>query len=76
MSCSPGSILKACEMHFNGMSNSEIAKHFDVDESTVSRWRKRKIWIDFKNELIAVFKASVLRKHTSYSAEIEYTAQG
>ena len=76
MRYSPGQILTACEMSFNGMSNTEIAKHFDVSDSTVSRWRKRKIWIEFENELIAAHKAAVFNKQPSYSAEAENPAQG
>ena len=76
MRYSPGQILTACEMSFKGMSNTEIAKHFDVSDSTVSRWRKRKIWIDFEKELIAAHKAAVFNKQHSYSAEVENPAQG
>ena len=72
----PGMILKACEMSFNGMLNREIAKSLGVDDATVSRWRRREIWIEFENELIAAHKKSVLSKFTSQRAEHEATAQG
>jgi uncharacterized protein YjcR len=62
-SSSKGTILTACEMSFNGTSNAEIAEHFKVTDSTVSRWRKLQVWIDFENELVAAYKAAVLKKH-------------
>ena len=70
-STSKGTILAACEMSFNGTSNAEIAAHFKVTDSTVSRWRKLQIWIDFENELVAAYKAAALKKH----AEDEVPAQ-
>ena len=70
-SSSKGTILTACEMSFKGVSNSEIAEHFKVTDSTVSRWRKLQVWIDFENELVAAYKAAALKKH----AEAEGPAQ-
>ena len=49
-------ILMACHMSFSGVSNAEIAEHFNVSDSTVSRWRKNPDWIDFENELIKAYK--------------------
>ena len=66
---SKGTILAACEMSFNGRSNSDIAAHFNVTESTVSRWRKRQIWVDFENELVAAYKVAALEKHRAVNAE-------
>ena len=61
-SSSKGTILTACEMSFKGVSNAEIAEHFKVTDSTVSRWRKLQIWIDFENELVAAYKTAALKK--------------
>ena len=61
-SSSKGTILTACEMSFKGVSNAEIAQHFNVTDSTVSRWRKLQVWIDFENELVAAYKAKALGK--------------
>ena len=66
---SKGTILAACEMSFNGRSNSDIAAHFNVTESTVSRWRKRQIWVDFENELVAAYKVAAFQKHRAVNAE-------
>ena len=60
---SKGAILEACEMSFKGISNAEITEHFKVTDSTVSRWRKLPVWIDFENELVAAYKAAALKKH-------------
>ena len=68
---SKGTILAACEMSFNGRSNSEIAAHFKVTDSTVSRWRKHQIWIDFEDELVAAYKVAALQKHQGLDAEPE-----
>jgi len=59
---SKGTILAACEMCFNGRSNSEIVAHFNVSDSTVSRWRKHQVWIDFQNELVAAYKDAAFQK--------------
>ncbi|RKU37500.1 hypothetical protein C6496_10495 [Candidatus Poribacteria bacterium] len=66
---SKGRILAACEMSFNGKSNSEIAAHFKVTDSTVSRWRKHQIWVEFENELVAAYKVAALRKNQASDAE-------
>ena len=66
---SKGTILAACEMSFNGRSNSDIAAHFNVTGSTVSRWRKHQVWIDFENELVAAYKVAALQKHKVVNAE-------
>ena len=66
---SKGTILAACEMSFNGKSNSEIAAHFNVTDSTVSRWRKLQVWIEFEDELIAAYKVAALQKHQAPDAE-------
>ena len=66
---SKGTILAACEMSFNGRSNSEIAAHFKVTDSTVSRWRKLQVWIDFEDELVAAYKVAALQKHQGLNAE-------
>ena len=66
---SKGTILAACEMSFNGRSNSDIAAHFNVTDSTVSRWRKHQVWIDFENELVAAYKVAALQKHKVVNAE-------
>ena len=68
---SKGTILAACEMSFNGVSNAKIAEHFDVTDSTVSRWRKLQVWIDFENELVDAYKAAALGKSHSQNAEGE-----
>ena len=58
---SKGIVLEACKMSFNGTSNAKIAEHFKVTDSTVSRWRKLQIWIDFENELVDAYKAAALK---------------
>ena len=72
-STSKGTILTACEMSFKGISNAEIAEHFNVTDSTVSRWRKLQVWIEFENELVAAYKAAALKKQQAHSAEGEDT---
>ena len=69
-------ILMACQMSFSGMSNAKIAKHFDVTDSTVSRWRKLPIWIDFEDELLTAYRKAAVQKQISYGAEEESSAQG
>ena len=69
-------ILMACQMSFSGASNAKIAEHFEVTDSTVSRWRKLPIWIDFENELLAAFRKAAVQKQISYSAEDKSSAQG
>ncbi len=68
---SKGTILAACEMSFNGASNTEIAAHFKVTDSTISRWRKNPVWIDFENELIAAYKAAALKKQDPNATEVD-----
>ena len=78
---SKGTILTACQMSFSGMSNAEIAgmsnaeiaEHFNVSGSTVSRWRKNPVWIDFENELVATYK-EVTKQQLQHTAGIESPA--
>ena len=56
----PKLVLEACQMSFNGIRNYEIAKKLNVNEATVSRWRKTEIWIDFEKELLAAEKKAAL----------------
>ena len=72
---SKGTILTACQMSFSGMRNAEIAQHFDVSDSTVSRWRKKPLWIEFEQELLAAEKKAVLNAQLK-TAEAESPAQG
>lgn len=53
-------ILMACQMSFEGLGNSEIAKVFGVTQATVCNWRKREAWQDFEAELIAAYKEQAL----------------
>ena len=53
-------ILMACQMSFDGMSNGEIAKKFEVTDATVSNWRKLELWQEFEAELIKAYKQQVL----------------
>ena len=53
-------ILMACQMSFDGMSNGEIAKRFEVTDATVSNWRKLEIWQEFEAELIKAYKQQAL----------------
>ncbi len=66
---SKGTILSACQMSFSGMSNAEIAEHFKVSDSTVSRWRKNPVWIDFENELVTTYK-EVTKQQLQHTAGI------
>ncbi|MDE0424484.1 MAG: hypothetical protein OXN25_23080 [Candidatus Poribacteria bacterium] len=68
---SKGRILAACEMSFKGRSNAEIASHFKVTDSTVSRWRRLELWIDFEKELVAAYKAAALQKHQGTDADTD-----
>ena len=54
-------ILMACQLSFEGSKNSEIATLFDVNEATVSNWRKLGIWQEFEAELIDAYKQQVLK---------------
>ena len=53
-------ILMACQLSFDGMSNGEIAKKFEVTDATVSNWRKLELWQEFEAELIDAYKQQVL----------------
>ena len=68
---SKGRILAACEMSFKGKSNAEIAAHFNVTDSTVSRWQKLQLWIEFENELVAAYKDAALQKHQGTDADTD-----
>lgn len=69
-------VLMACQMSFFGTSNSKIAEHFGVSSSTVSRWRKLPIWVDFENELLTAYRKAAVEKQIPYTAEEESSAQG
>ena len=56
-------ILTACEMSFNGKTDTEIAADLGASVSAVSRWRKNAIWQEFEQELIAAHKESLLEAH-------------
>lgn len=73
---SKGRILTACEMSFKGVSNTEIAAHFEVSDSTVSRWRKLQVWIEFEDELVAAYKAAALKNQQGYDTESEKPSEG
>ena len=47
-------------MSFNGVPNQDIAKKLNVNDGTISRWRKLDLWIDFEKELLAAEKKAVL----------------
>ncbi len=53
-------ILNACRMSFEGISNSEIAVMLNVTDTTVSNWRRLKIWQEFEAELVDAYKQQVL----------------
>ena len=53
-------LLIACQMSFEGKSNREIASELGFTETTVSNWRKLKIWQEFEAELIDAYKQQVL----------------
>lgn len=57
---SPKQLLDACRMSFEGVSNSEIAVKYDVNEATVSNWRKLELWKEFEGELVKAYKQQVL----------------
>ena len=56
-------ILTACEMSFNGKTDTEIAADLGTHVSAVSRWRKNEIWKEFEQELISTHKESLLEAH-------------
>ena len=72
---STGLVLKACQMAFNGTKNDDIAKHFSVEPSTVSRWRKLSIWKEFHQELLDTEKKALLDAQLQ-GAKAENLAQG
>ena len=53
-------LLIACQMSFDGKSNREIASELGFTETTVSNWRKLKIWQEFEAELIDAYKQQAL----------------
>ena len=65
------SLVLVLMLALTGKSNSEIAAHFKVTDSTVSRWRKHQVWIEFENELVAAYKVAALQKHQAPEAERE-----
>ena len=54
-------ILMACQLSFKGTTNGEIATILDVNETTVSNWRKLEMWQEFEAELIDAYKQQVLK---------------
>ena len=56
-------ILTACEMSFNGKTDTEIATILGTSVSNVSRWRKHAMWQEFEQELIIAHKQSLLEPH-------------
>lgn len=59
---SPKQVLIACEMSFDGKSNSEIASELGVTEATVSNWRNLELWQTFEAELIDAYKQHLLKQ--------------
>ena len=59
---SPKQILIACQMSFEGKSNSKIANELGVTEATVSNWRNLELWKTFEAELIDAHKQHVLKQ--------------
>ena len=53
-------VLMACQMSFDGKGNREIASTLGFTETTVSNWRKLKIWQEFEVELIDAYKQQAL----------------
>ncbi len=53
-------LLIACQMSFEGKGNREIAETLGFSETTVSGWRKLKIWQEFEAELIDAYKQQAL----------------
>ena len=66
-------LLEACQMSFNGVANQDIAKKLGLTDATVSRWRKKPLWIEFEQELLAVEKKAVLNAQLK-TAEAESPA--
>lgn len=48
----PKNIIAACRLHFYGDELQDIAVLLDVAPSTLTRWKKTKIWIDYEAKLI------------------------
>lgn len=46
-------IVHACRMAFHGYMGQEIAKKLEVDDSTISRWKKTDIWKYTEQVLVA-----------------------
>ena len=53
-------ILIACQMSFDGKSNSEIAGELGATETTVSKWRKTETWAEFELQLVDAYKQHVI----------------
>lgn len=51
-SLNPKKICQACRLHFHGETLTDIAILIDVAPSTLTRWKKTKIWKDFEAKLI------------------------
>ena len=45
-------IRQACRLHFHGETFTDIAILIEVNRTTLSRWRKTKIWQDYEAKLI------------------------
>lgn len=51
-SMNPKKIIAACRLHFYGDELKDIAVLMEVAPSTLTRWKKTKIWIDYEAKLI------------------------
>ncbi len=51
-SLNPKKICQACRLHFHGDELQDIAVLLDVAPTTLTRWKKTKIWKDFEAKLI------------------------
>ena len=60
-------ILIACQMSFDGKSNSEIADELGATETTVSKWRKSETWQEFEAELVDAYKQQMLTEFVTPS---------
>ena len=58
--CGQKQILTACRMSFDGASNREIADSIGITETTVSGWRKLKIWQELESQLVDAYKQQML----------------
>ena len=70
------SVLKACQMSFNGMKNNAIAEELGVRSADITRWRKLPLWEEFYTELLEVEKKALLDAQLRNRAETESPAQG